>query len=322
MLRAAGHRLPEAWRWRWHKLTHHGRLVHGQGAGFYARWLATRWALYTAARLGTKPYRVLSPSDAAQRRRSDTVFVFGSGYSLNDVSPAEWEHFAAHDIFGFSGFIYQSWVRTDFHLVRGWDETAEGPARRARTTAAYARRIATNPHFSDTVLILQAEPEAEFGNTLLARRLLAPGTAVLRYRTARTLGDDPSETWNAGLTHGPGTLADVVNAAFLLGWREIVLAGVDMYDSRYFWGPPDATLDFDEHGEFLRVTPSNDHAIRWDGTVHTARNGMIETLGRWADVLSARGVRLFVYNPRSLLTRVLPVYEGTPRPASTGVTGR
>jgi hypothetical protein len=43
---------------------------------------------------------------------------------------------------------------------------------------------------------------------------------------------------------------------------------------------------------------------------------MVETLGRWAGIFAARGVRLSVYNPRSLLVRVLPVYAGVPGPAS------
>ena len=38
-----------------------------------------------------------------------------------------------------------------------------------------------------------------------------------------------------GLRHVGGTLSDAVNAAACLGWTHIVLAGVDLYDSRYFW---------------------------------------------------------------------------------------
>jgi hypothetical protein len=316
-LRAAGRRLPEGWRWRWHMTRHHAHLLRAQGTAYYVRWITLRWMLWAAGRLAARRYSVLSNVDAARRRRSDTVFLFGSGYSLNDLTAGEWAHIARHDVFGFSGFIHQSWVRTDFHLVRGWDETPAGLGRRHRTAEAYARRLASNPHFRDAVLVLQAEPSAQFANTLIARGLIRSGTAILRYRTARRLNDEPSDSWDVGLSHGPGTLADAVNAAYLLGWRNIVLVGVDMYDSRYFWGPPDATLDFDERGDFMRVTPVNDHAIRWDAAVNTSRNGMVETLGRWAGIFAARGVRLSVYNPRSLLVRVLPVYAGVPGPAST-----
>ena len=48
-----------------------------------------------------------------------------------------------------------------------------------------------------------------------------------------------------GLRHIAGTLSDAVNCAFCLGWRHIVLVGVDLYDSRYFYLPPDQTATVD-----------------------------------------------------------------------------
>jgi hypothetical protein len=311
-------RVPASWRWRWHRTRHHGRLLAAEGPSYYARWLADRWLVWVRARLASRRYTTLTVGAVEARRRSETVFVFGSGYSLNDLQPAEWAHVAEHDVFGFSGFIYQRWVRTDFHLIRGWDESADGLARLHRTTEAYGRRLALNPLFREATVVLQSELSAHFANTLVARGLLPSGIPLLRYRTARCLDDRPSDAWSAGLSHGPGTLGDVVNAAYLLGWRHIVLIGVDMYDSRYFWGPPDATLGFGEDGEFTRPTPLNDHGIAWNTRVNTARNGMVDTLGRWAALLSERGVRISVYNPRSLLTCALPVYDGVQRGVPAG----
>jgi hypothetical protein len=151
---------------------------------------------------------------------------------------------------------------------------------------------------------------------LVGERFLPAGAMVCRYRTARRLDEMPSPRWRAGLQREPGTLASAVNAAFLLGWREIVLVGVDLYDNRYFWGPPDATMHFDAAGAFTEPKASNDRGIEWDQPHNTVRGGMVEVLGRWRAVFESQGVHLAVYNPRSLLTRVLPMY---PRPASIRV---
>jgi hypothetical protein len=288
---------------------HHRRLVAEHGVPYYAQWFALRMRLWGGARAGMRAYTALAHSALAARRRSDTVFVFGSGYSLNDLSPADWQHFARHDVFGFSGFVYQRWIPTGFHLVRGWDEGTAGLQRWRTSAAQYARRLRENPYFASTAFILQGDYSAIFANTLLTYRLLPRGAAVCRYRTARRLDDRLSERWSAGVTHGPGTLADTINVAYLLGWRRIVLVGVDMYDSRYFWGPPDATLDFDEGGEFAAVTVANDHGIAWNTKHHSARNGMVDVLGRWGALFALAGVSLMVFNPRSLLAGVLPVYE-------------
>ena len=308
-LRAHLRRLPQSLRWRWHRLRHHGAFIEEHGLATYVRWSAFRSRLRVRDLLASRNYRQLGPDAAASRRRSDRVFVFGSGYSLNDVTPGEWAHFAEHDVFGFNGFVYQPWVRTDFHLVRSWVPDFRGPEWQRRAIATYAEQIRRNRHFDATVFILQRQYSAEVCNMLVGERFLPRGAMVCRYRTARRLDEMPSPRWRAGLQREPGTLASVVNAAILLGWREIVLVGVDLYDNRYFWGPVDSTMHFDAAGAFADPKSSNDRGIAWDQPHNTVRGGIVEALGRWRAVLEPQGVHLSVYNPRSLLTRVLPLYE-------------
>jgi hypothetical protein len=307
--------VPQTLRWRWHRVRHHRTMLREQGTAYFARFLAMRAALWTRSAVAQRAYTRLGRDQAAARRRSHRVFVFGSGYSLNELPPSAWSHFAEHDVFGFSGFIHQTWLRVDYHLVRGWDEGPDGLRRQRGSADAYARRLRDNPHFRDTVYVLQGDYGGLFPQLLVADRLLPAGAAVCWYRTNRYLDGRPGRSWAAGVSHGPGTLADAVNAAYLLGWREIVLVGVDMYDSRYFWGPPDATLEFDAQGRFAARAETTEHAIRWSAPHNTAANGMVDLLGAWAGVFAREGVTLSVYNPRSLLARVLPVY---PPPEAPG----
>ena len=101
-------------------------------------WLSEQWS--------RSRYVVLDEAALRKTRRSDTVFLFGSGYSLNDLSAEEWEHIAAHDTIGFNYSSRQHWVRTDYHIV-GEIFTADD-ARRSRWWPGieeYGRRIAGNP---------------------------------------------------------------------------------------------------------------------------------------------------------------------------------
>jgi hypothetical protein len=85
-----------------------------------------------------------------------------------------------------------------------------------------------------------------------------------------------------------------VNFAVLMGWTSIVLVGVDLYDRRYFWLPPD-------------VARPEEHNL--DATHATALGGIVTTLGSWSEQLAPRGIRLYVHNPKSLLSQVLPVWQ-------------
>lgn len=257
-------------------------------------------------RLNRSAYRMLDETQLRAARRSDTVFVFGSGYSLNDITPAQWQQIARHDTFGFTSFIYQQWVRVDFHLIRGGVENVLMSWPFARD---FCDTVNANPRFADTCFVLQGEYRAMLANHILGRRWLRPGARVYRYATAPASAL-PTATLQEGLQHTGGTLGDAVNFAAVLGWTHIVLAGVDLYDSRYFWLPPDQTLEFDPVSQLLKPGRINARGHRPDELHNTARNGIVEIMDRWRRHLETeRGIRLSVLNPRSLLKDVMPVYQ-------------
>jgi hypothetical protein len=264
--------------------------------------LADAWV---REQLNRRHYRVLSEAALRRSRKSDTVFVFGSGYSLNELAPDEWAHFTAHDVFGFNAFVYERWIPIDFHLLRGG---VEGAVKWRAYAEEFTETLNANPHCANTRFLVQGEYLAQFCNQLIGYRYLKPGTAIFRYTTNRGSGP-PTSSFHQGLRHEGGTLSDAVNAAFCLGWNRIVLVGVDLYDSRYFWLKPDETYGVDEAG---RLVPAavNLRGHRPHETHNTARNGVVDIMGRWREWLEREhGVSLTVYNPRSLLAGVMPVYQ-------------
>jgi hypothetical protein len=252
--------------------------------------------VHARALAARRHYRVLDEDELRATRRSETVFVFGSGSSLNDIGPEEWASFAEHDTLGFNWFLHQDWVRVDYHVVREVAEDDRDPAVWKPQVAEYFGRIRSSPHYRDTVFLVHSGWRSINGNRAVGLRLLPDGSRVFLWRSVPDrlrLGTSFAD----GLSHPFSTLDECVNAAALLGWRRIVLVGVDLYDRRYFWLGPEETRSTD-----LRrgATYRDPHA--------RAHTGMVENMGRWGEELGARGIELLVYNPRSLLSAVLPVY--------------
>jgi hypothetical protein len=274
-----------------------------RGALTWNRVLADAWL---RERLHRHHYHDLDERELRAARKSDTVFVFGSGASLNALAPEDWQHFSGHDTFGFTGFIYGRWIPIDFHLLRGgiedslrWREYAE----------EFCAAIEDNPYCRDTIFLMQSEFLAHFCNQLIGYRVLRPGRKIFRYHTARGAGA-PTRRFHDGLRHIAGTLSDTVNAAVCLGWSQIVLVGVDLYDTRYFWLKPDETYAFDATTGTLVPAEMNRHGHRAGDMHNTARNGIVELMDSWRTVLDRDfGIGLSVYNPRSLLADVMPVYR-------------
>lgn len=193
--------------------------------------------------------------------------------------------------------MHENWVRVDYHLIREIAENDRDPAVWKPQVAAYFDLIRASPHYAQTIFLVHSGWRSINGNRGLGLRLLPEGSRVFPWKSVpdrRRLGTSFAD----GLSHPFSTLDECVNAAALLGWREIVLVGVDLYDRRYFWLGPEETRPGDARRGATHREP---HA--------RAHTGMVENLGRWALELRERGVELSVYNPRSLLADALPVYR-------------
>ena len=241
-------------------------------------------------------------------KRSNRVYIFGSGFSLNDLKPSEWAEIERHDTIGFNAFVRQKWVRVDFHLVRGWGEGANVRFNWQREVAELSELINENSYYKDTIFLLQDEHFAQVSRTLVAEKLLKGGTRIAFYQTASE-GLNPTQSLVYGLRHLSGTLSDAVNLAFCLEWNEIILVGVDLYDTRYFWLGAEETFFTDYNTGESWASTISDRGQRFDEPHSTVQNGTVNEMARWATFMQEREVKMFVYNPSSLLAGVIPVFE-------------
>jgi hypothetical protein len=193
---------------------------------------------------------------------------------------------AAHDTVAFSHFHRQRWLRVDYHLVAEVNELD-----------ATAESFRESPFYRDTIFLVMRGILAQASNEMIARRLIPAGARIFRYRRiGRGHTRPPSTRFAEGLVHGSNTSLDVVNFALLMGWKRIVVAGVDLYNRQYFFQPEGEALESDRHGHsFASPFVQADHVI--------------EMYRLWREAAAERGAELLVYDERSLLSAVLPVYE-------------
>ena len=259
--------------------------------------------------LNQHSYRRVSEEELRAERKGETAFIFGSGYSINDISPAEWEHFEQHDTISFNTFVYQDKVRIDYHLIREIGGATSDPATLMLEINEYAGLLHSNPRYAGSLMLVQGGWTAIGGNTLVGRKLLPQRNRLFRFRNRRRGRLSlPSRSFSEGLEHGPSALVDCLNFAYILGWRRMILVGVDLYDRRYFW------LGYDETREEDRDRAAS-HSDR-----HNPANAVVPFVGRWREFFATEGIELSVYNPRSLLAEVLPVYKcpDVPDPVARG----
>lgn len=233
-------------------------------------------------------YATVTESDLRRARKSETVFICGTGSSILSITPSEWERMAQHDIFSFRDFPRQTFVKADYHVTGEIDDVD-----------AYTAAINNNPRYDRTLFLVQEGFTARMGNRLIGRVKLRKGAPVFRYhRRGRGQTIPFSRSFAGGIVHGHGSVVGMVNIAYLLGWKRIVLVGIDLYDHRYFYMPPGETREVEKGG----LTSSDPFS---------AGSSIVDHIGMWADTMRREGVELLAYNPRSMLTRRVPVFQWT-----------
>jgi hypothetical protein len=245
-----------------------------------------RLSSYCADRQARRNYVTLSIEEVRRRRTSDKVFIFGSGSSIKKITADEWAHFSQFDTFSYSQFGRNRQIPIRFHMV------AE-----ILVFEEFLEIYRNNPQYRDTIYVVQEGWPAVMGNQFVASGVIEEGRPLVRFkRTKRGKFVPPTKSIREGIVHTANSVSDMVNLAFLFGWKEIVLVGVDLVDRRYFYLGDSETQKL----EFPGLT----YASPFPGG-----DAVLKLFKIWSPYLRSQGVKLSIYNPHSLLAAELPVYD-------------
>jgi hypothetical protein len=183
-------------------------------------------------------------SDLLQYENKNNVFILGSGYSINTIKPKTWNKLKKHTTIAFNWFCFHDF-EPSIYIVR---EQANIKQRRNKeeTVQNFINKLKS---YNDTSIIVSDvshhSPHAyRYKNNDFIKEKNATILKDIKYRKKvlpRRLVD--TLTKNAfssnSCFHGDEkTACSLVNAlhiAISLNPKNIVLLGVDLCDSKYFW---------------------------------------------------------------------------------------
>ena len=92
-----------------------------------------------------------------------------------------------------------------------------------------------------------------------------------------------------------------MNFAYLMGWKRIVLVGVDLYDSRYF------CVGKDEETHVIALRGISHKEVHM--TAKFKKNNIVNVLQHWNPFFKEKQISLEVYNPKSLLVSQIKTFD-------------
>lgn len=258
---------------------------------------------YCRRQMGIRPFNQL---DMSALKGSDTLFVLASGSSINQISPSRWKTIAEHDTIGFNYWPIHSFVPRMYFLeaiatnhphemfpafcriakqrAKDYNNVVKVVTELRR--ALPAKRFAGSeelpgPWYTLHTFPVAASTEAEFGYGL-------------RYLRSKGLFD-PADHINLVFKQA-STLSSLISLAIRMQYQTIVLCGVDLNHSEYFY--QDATL-YPETAS-LEFSPRNaPHAINSPMPWRIPIASVILEMKR--QLLDPAGIQIYVENRSSAL---------------------
>jgi hypothetical protein len=239
-------------------------------------------------------------------KRSDTLFILASGSSINQISPSRWDAIARHDSFGFNFWPVHAFVPSIYFV-----ETIQKdhPHNMFEPLCRIARQRA-----KDYVSVIKVVTELR--NALPTGRFAGleefPGPWYLLRSFPVAASTETEFAYGLGLLRSKGlfdpadrigtvfkqasTLSSLIALAIRMRYRSIVLCGVDLNHSRYFYQdralyPETAMLEFSPHYQ----PHATNSPMPWRITIESVILEMKRQL------LDPAGIQLYVENRSSAL---------------------
>ena len=160
-------------------------------------------------------YNYIKINELYQQKKSKKLFIFGSGYSLNNVTKDEYNYINNYDSLSFNQFYKQDFIDLTYYLAREVGNSKN--VFQMNETLSEFHENAHRDRFKNTTYLLQDDLTATMSIEIESRFLLPKGSKICKFKTFSRKLELPPMSMNSGFVHYGGTLSDAL--CFATKWN-------------------------------------------------------------------------------------------------------
>jgi len=271
-------------------------------------------------RISKNGLQALSKLDVSQYKTSDTLYILGSGISIMDLTQEEWASISSHDSIGFNSWMHHPFVPTYYCM--------ETPMKSEHFDLNIAALNRKKEEYSQVPFIIQYQHYLKSPNTF--ERLELPkenyywNAPLMPYTTNERLLNRVLNWWKnkhelnmSWVLHYAGSISYLISMGYLMGYKKIVLLGIDLNNSDYFFHHPQASQEAKEyakiHDELLGQSEesSTSKAHQTTDKKFTSTYGCLpidDYIYKFQKILNDLDIELEIGNTSSKLYPKLPLH--------------
>ena len=242
-----------------------------------------------------------------QNKRSDTLFILGSGASINKISDSMWKHIKENDSLGFNFWILHKHV-PNYYMF-------EPPIKSNQELLLNLIRQKANDYIKNNTFFIMKDVKSlkikceKIPKEIRNRFMAAPkddfygNTKEIFIKSIRLAKKLNLLKRNVFYSRR-ASLFSAIYIGWRLGYKKIILAGIDLNNTDYFY---DDSNKYDQ--SLVPVNPKRGkiHATAKDIETDFRIDELVYMIKE--ELLDKDNVELFVLNEKSLLAKKLPIYK-------------
>ncbi len=244
-------------------------------------------------------------------KKSDTIFILGSGPSINDITEKEWKHIKKHDSIGFNWWFVHDFVPTYYMFQSATDgmlNILKDKYAQYKNTPFLLRgsKLALGEiDFADERINLLKNNDVYFVREYpIHSRCSIEIEQLFKYVEALGLFSfnhisDFVPKWRC-------TLGLLISLSYQLGYKNIVLCGMDMQGADHYWDHIDYVVIKEKYNlpgvgiANLKTFTDSKHS---NNTVPQ----YVYKLREW--MLKKNDVEIYIMNEKTALHPIIPLYS-------------
>lgn len=186
-------------------------------------------AIYLWIKNYNHPYQWVDPNDWGNFKQSDTIFIFGSGPSINEITENQWEIIKRHDTFGLNAAFLLNYPTTYYYLGH------ELSSRNVMLKAFSDKRSL----FNDTLWFYQSKSLYRLIHPRIIPEYFPTRVKLAHYNWPPNINLDMDRPFQESDFQQSLSYRNIMSFALhivdYLGYKNIVLLGVDLDTYGHFY---------------------------------------------------------------------------------------
>ncbi len=247
--------------------------------------------------------KIINENDLNSKKNSDTIVIYGCGYSINNLTDEHKKTFSQFDSIAYNWFV-KSKISTTFYFIR---EQAVAPSLISQDENPKILVQNLKDYYSNSTLIISDlrtssdkwNKAFNYATSDLLNLINNEGIICKEFVDRNLLNGNLQKVFDYnifrdGVIWDFCTFSSIMHIVSYLKYKRIILAGFDLYDHRYFW------KDFNKTRE---ITERKGRKVE---DRHYVSNYIIKFLQNYKQISETE---LFVVNEYSLLSSVINIWK-------------